>query len=311
MTLPYRLARVCSICLLFFSLTSVAVAQTARVFVSAQRGDDENSCNVISSPCLTFTAALSQADPRGEIIVLDSGDYGAVNITKAVTIDATSAGVVAAIHPRGGDAITVNAGDSAIVILRGLALYAGPQYGINVTSVGSLHIDSCTVTGFQFNGVNFAPRTGNLFVRDSVIRGNDIGLNIRPTGGASFASVERVTLANNRRDGVVVTDGVVGTMTTSSSTGNGGGGIFIATSNNGNTVFNIKDCAVTGNSYIGIQLTRYSPFGSAAARVSGTLISGNRTGLYNRDGTLESFGNNAVRGNATDLDGELISVPLL
>src|ERR1700757_431036 len=68
---------------LLFLRPSLASAQ--RVFVSAQAGDDANPCTV-ASPCRTFGKALSSVAAGGEIIALDSGGYGPVTITQAVSI---------------------------------------------------------------------------------------------------------------------------------------------------------------------------------------------------------------------------------
>ena len=90
---------------------SPALALANRVFVSARSGNNANSCDNIATPCQTFAGAVTQLNPDGEVIVLDSGGYGPVTITQGVTIEAP-AGVTAFVHPPSGDAITVNAGTS-------------------------------------------------------------------------------------------------------------------------------------------------------------------------------------------------------
>jgi len=78
------------IAILFLAM-AVAQAQENRTFVSVG-GDDANKCRQ-ATPCKTFQGALVKTNPGGEIDVLDSGGFGAVNINKAVTIDGS--GVVA------------------------------------------------------------------------------------------------------------------------------------------------------------------------------------------------------------------------
>src|ERR1700757_2337335 len=107
-------------------LLGICVAREAeglanRVFVSARSGNNANSCDTIATPCQTFAGAVVQLNPGGEAIVLDSGGYGAVTITQALTIEAPP-GVLAFVHPSFGDAVTVNAGASDTVVLRGLVL---------------------------------------------------------------------------------------------------------------------------------------------------------------------------------------------
>src|SRR5512132_401006 len=120
-------------------LSRDAGALANRVFVSARSGNDANACNNIATPCQTLTGAVAQLNPGGEAIVLDSGGYGAVTITQAVTIEAPP-GVLAFVHPSSGVAITVNAGGSDVVVLRGLVLNVGTGNGIQVTAVGALHV---------------------------------------------------------------------------------------------------------------------------------------------------------------------------
>src|SRR5437016_13159561 len=62
-------------------------AQTTRTFVSAQVGNDANSC-VPTAPCRTFGRAISLTLSGGEVIVLDSGGYGRFTVKQAITIQA-------------------------------------------------------------------------------------------------------------------------------------------------------------------------------------------------------------------------------
>jgi hypothetical protein len=83
-----------------------AQAQRARVFVSVT-GNDANPCTA-GSPCKTFQAAHDAVLAGGEISVLDTGGYGTLVISKAISIVAV--GVEASIAiPLGGTAITINA----------------------------------------------------------------------------------------------------------------------------------------------------------------------------------------------------------
>src|SRR5450756_526187 len=130
---------------------SPALALANRVFVSARSGNNLNSCDNVNTPCQTFAGAVTQLNPDGEVIVLDSGGYGPVTITQGVTIEAP-AGVTAFIHPPSGDAITVNAG-AGTVTLRGLVLNVGTNNGITVNSVGTLNVENCFITGFSGTGI--------------------------------------------------------------------------------------------------------------------------------------------------------------
>src|SRR2546428_7303661 len=62
-----------------------AHAQATRTWVSGV-GDDANPCSR-TAPCKTFAGAISKTAPSGEINCLDPGGFGAVTITKSITID--------------------------------------------------------------------------------------------------------------------------------------------------------------------------------------------------------------------------------
>src|SRR5262245_7267595 len=93
-----------------------AHAQATRTWVSGV-GDDAQPCSR-TAPCKTFAGAISKTAPAGEINVLDPVGFGAVTITKSITIraDHVEAGVLVA----GTNGIIVNAGVNDIVVLEGL-----------------------------------------------------------------------------------------------------------------------------------------------------------------------------------------------
>src|ERR1700712_4591138 len=93
-----------------------AHAQATRTWVSGV-GDDANPCSR-TAPCKTFAGAISKTAPAGEINVLDPGGFGAVTITKSITIrsDHIEAGIVVS----GTNGIIINAGDADAVVLEGL-----------------------------------------------------------------------------------------------------------------------------------------------------------------------------------------------
>src|ERR1700736_975208 len=71
-----------------------ANAQATRTWVSGV-GDDANPCSR-TAPCKTFAGAISKTAAGGEINVLDPGGFGAVTITKSISITSGfEAGVLA------------------------------------------------------------------------------------------------------------------------------------------------------------------------------------------------------------------------
>ena len=92
-----------------------AHAQATRTWVSGV-GDDANPCSR-TAPCKTFAGAISKTAAGGEINVLDPGGFGAVTITKAITI--SSEGFEAGVLVSGTNGIIINAGTNDVVVLQG------------------------------------------------------------------------------------------------------------------------------------------------------------------------------------------------
>src|SRR5262245_40834709 len=105
-----------------FGFGALAHAQQIQTYISAS-GNDGGSCQR-NAPCRTLARAVAViAGGDGEVIVLDSGDYGAVKIESSITIHAPEgvhAGV--SVTTSNGDGVTINAGANDIVVLRGLTL---------------------------------------------------------------------------------------------------------------------------------------------------------------------------------------------
>src|SRR6202011_3799783 len=95
----------------FCAMSSAAQAQATRTWVSGV-GDDANPCSR-TAPCKTFPGAISKTAVAGEIDVLDPGGFGAVTITKSITIKAV--GTVAGVLVSGTNGIVVAAGPSDVV----------------------------------------------------------------------------------------------------------------------------------------------------------------------------------------------------
>src|ERR1700704_1183694 len=68
-----------------FAFSAPAHAQATRTWVSAG-GDDANPCSR-TAPCKTFAGAISKTSINGIINCVDNAAYGAVTITKSMTID--------------------------------------------------------------------------------------------------------------------------------------------------------------------------------------------------------------------------------
>ena len=163
--------------LLVLALQAVpARAQATRTWVSGV-GDDANPCSR-TAPCKTFAGAISKTAPSGEIDCLDPGGFGAVTITKSITIDC--GGTFGSVLAAGTNGINVN-GAGITVNLRNLSIngVGSGLIGINFISGASLNIDNVNVTRFNSGsaiGILFAPNTDNslLQVNNSYITANGI-----------------------------------------------------------------------------------------------------------------------------------------
>src|ERR1700685_2469466 len=95
-----------------------ASAQATRTWVSGV-GDDANPCSR-TAPCKTWAGAISKTAAGGEIDALDPGGFGALTITKSITLDG-GGGQVASVLTTGTPGITISANQSSdVVILRNL-----------------------------------------------------------------------------------------------------------------------------------------------------------------------------------------------
>ena len=194
-------------------LPGAAAAQASRTWVSGV-GDDANPCSR-TAPCKTFAGAISKTAAGGEISCLDPAGFGAVTITKAMTISCpyTEGGVLA-----GGNGVVVNAGPNDVVYLRGLDLFGvnPPSNGVRFIAGGALHLEEVVIRRFNaFNsfGVSFVPSgVSKLFIVNCRISDNGGansggGINVDP-GGAGKADVFIIgsVISNNVGSGILASD---------------------------------------------------------------------------------------------------------
>ena len=180
-------------------LLALPAAAAPRVFVSSA-GTDAGACP-ITAPCRNFAYAITQVSADGEIIALDTAGYGPVTITQSVSIVAAP-GVTALIAASSGNAITVNAGATDRITLRGLSLKStGANNGIYFTS-GTLKVENCIIDGFGANAGIYAPGglTPRLILDGCTLRNNTLWgvLAIQGgTGASSFLTVSNCTFEAN------------------------------------------------------------------------------------------------------------------
>jgi hypothetical protein len=182
-------------CLVALLYAAPAQAQT-RTWVSGV-GNDANPCSR-TAPCKTFAGAISKTAAGGEINCLDSGGFGGVTITKAITI--ACEGVTAGVLVSGTNAIIVSAGPTDQVTLRGLdinGLGTGIN-GIRFLAGKALIVDNCQIYGFTTHGIDvaLAASGSSLTVKDTRINNlGGVGIRATTTAGGVSVSVDHVNIS--------------------------------------------------------------------------------------------------------------------
>jgi len=161
-------------------IVATGAAAAPRTFV-ATTGADASPCS-IAAPCRSFAAAQAQTSPGGEIVVLDSGGYGALTVAQSLTLTAPE-GVYAGISVLAGVGVTVNAPADAVVTLRGLTINGqGGSVGISLLQAAELQVERCRISAMTDSGIVAQLGAGAaLAVNDSVISRN-ANAGIRASG---------------------------------------------------------------------------------------------------------------------------------
>jgi hypothetical protein len=270
-----------------------AFAQLSRTAVSVQ-GNDLNSC-AVAAPCRTLAVALGQTNAGGEIIVLDSGGFGTVAIYKSVSVIAAPGAYAGITMTAGGFGVFIHGGPTSTVVIRGLTInMIGTGTAIHVNS-GSASLENLVVEcGGGGSGITHG--AGDVNVSDTVVRNcyDSVMSNIGGTGPRSF--IDRVTVVNNRNGAFTSFNGA--RVTVRDSVASGGNGGFVAAGFTIATEINIENCVATR------QQNAVTADNNGTVRISNSVVTDNVRGMWvMNSGIIETFGNNQIRGNTTDLIG--------
>ena len=272
----FRVLPTCRIWALAFGLIGAfvplpaALAQATKIFV-ASTGNDANDGSR-GSPKRNFQAAHNAVASSGQIVALDTAGYGALSITKSVSVTVPP-GVNGFVTVTGSsNGIAINATGSDTVSLRGL-IVEGPStgFGIFATQVGTLRVEDCTVRNFN-NGI---------FVNSST------DTHLLVSGG----SVRDVAFNGIIIEPSVASAAVEGIVTGCAVDKAAGVGIYAFNQIAGGSAnLTARDCVVTG-----------SNFGVAAFGAGSTITADNCAvnGNTNRGVTVFSGGTSVSRGNNT------------
>lgn len=265
-----------------------AHAQASRTWVSGV-GDDVNPCSR-TAPCKTFAGAISKTAAFGEINCLDPGGFGAVTITKSITLNCSSA--LGSVLVQGTNGIVINAAVTDKVTLRniqvqGLNGSAAPGLnGIRILSAASVSIENCVVTQFSQVGISDARTAGDtqLYIRNTIISNNaGTGIGIGATGSNPNKIIIDGTEVVGNLFGLGVVSGSNVMVTRSVFSGNTTG----VEADSGGAV-NVDSSSITGNG-TGVQ-------SASNIRLSNSDVSFNTTGF---SGVAITYGNNRMLGNGT------------
>lgn len=280
-------------------LAGSAFAQASRTWVSGV-GDDANPCSR-TAPCKTFAGAISKTAICGEIDALDPAGYGAVTITKGITID--GGGNLASVLVSGTNGIVIQISTSAAtcqqtVILRNLSIN-GIGTGINAirligTTPTFLHVEHVSIQRFTTRGIDISPGAAGfaVFTRDVDIRntgGDAIGAS--PSAAATVkVSIHDTRARQSAATGFHCVNDTVGTIDQSQFQGNNIGVQLDAATCH----MNLVDTVISENASNGLQVS-----GGVTANIDHLSAFRNGTGVLNF-GTVNSFGNSAVFDNTTN-----------
>jgi len=255
-------------------------AQATRTWVSGV-GDDANPCSR-TAPCKTWAGAISKTAAGGEIDALDPGGFGALTITKAITLDG-GGGQVASTLVAGTNGIVVAAGAADVVIIRNIRINGirgtgnGGFHGIRFINAngGSLGIENCTIFGFNNNGIDIEP----------------------PAATTATVWITRTTVANNGGFGVLAGGAGTAKVTVFDSTATGNSFGFVAQPTAGGTAeLDIHNSTASNNSNTGF--FSGGGGGTGTVRLNGNSIFNNAVaGTFAAGGsTVVTYGNNSIIG---------------
>ena len=300
-------------------MSAPAAAQATRTWISGV-GDDANPCSR-TAPCKTFGGAISKTAAGGEINCIDPGGFGALTITKSISIicDEVEAGVTA----YGVNGFIVN-GNNIYVTISGIDLdglgntgSGSGVNGINVLNAAAVSINNSKIRGFRNGyGIRIAPSAGavQVSVLNTVLSENggtanptnSGGILVNPQGTATAkVTLENVTIFDNTNVGMKVDttgntaagNGMVVMVGNTRITSNGAGISVINPPSTSRAQLALSSSIINYNDGYGIGAN-----GSfAQMRVDNSTIKGNGTGVLTANGGVAlSYGNNRVFGNATD-----------
>jgi hypothetical protein len=249
---------------------------------------------------------MSKTSKDGEISTLDPGGYGAVTITKSITINGGGAG-------QGYGSILASTGNTAGVLinitevndvrksvrLNWLDINGASTGldGIRWTAGNELHIENTTIDGFTGDGIDVAfSAVNNSFfsLRNVTIRncgGPGIKIAANTTGTttvmAESLNITRCQTGFDAQNGTRAS--IVRSVFALNTTG-----VNLSESASGTSV-NLDSTSISANSGVGINVGA-----GARARIARTTIGQNGGASLTPSTSVDSGGNNNIMANGTN-----------
>jgi hypothetical protein len=285
------------------AFASLAQAQATRTWVSGV-GDDANPCSR-TAPCKTFAGAISKTANCGEIDALDPGGFGAVTITKSITIDGTGtlAGILASLTT----GIVVNATATDVITIRGLSINGACNgiRGMNILQAKTVNVEDCVIFRFANEGILVNESSDMaLHVKNTVIRDN-VGDGISATTSSGSLRVrgtlDHVRLSGNG-NGLHAKSGSSFNVRNSVLANNTSNGVFVDAAGASLAVASLWENVIANNGAAGVRAGNAGNVGGSGVQLNQNQISNNTSNgvLISTGGVVNTFTNNEILGNGVD-----------
>ena len=277
-----------------FAISAPAHAQATRTWVSGV-GNDADPCSR-TAPCKTFAGAISKTAINGIINCIDSGAYGAVTITKSITIDCHDvfASILNASPPDQPGIVTgiiINVGTDPkdpwrTVRLRNLDISGSGSgnIGISILAAAGVILEDLAITGNLKQGIadTRAEAKGSTLTIKNTIVANNAASGIALSAQSNSVVLDNVQSVMNAY-GIGLGKSNTGTIARSVFSNNTTAGVFVDTGGQ-----MMMDSSVVSNNVTGITASGGAVgFGNSDISFNGTAITGGTT----------TFGNNRIFGN--------------
>ena len=286
------------------TVTMFAQAQT-RTWVSGV-GDDLNPCSR-TAPCKTYAGAITKTAKDGEISTLDPGGYGAVTITKSITINGGNGGQgYGSILAAATNGVIINITDAADVRksvrldwLNINGVSTGLD-GIRMVAGNTLHVSNSLIDGMTGDGIDLdfgaAHGTGTTLIVENTRIRNCGGNGIRTDAFAAADKINAVisnVYVTKCNIGINFVNGTLGTISESVVARSTSHGVQVGEPTSGSNM-NVESSLISNNGGTGVNVLN-----SSRARIASVKILQNNVSLAPAN-LVDSGGNNSIAGNTTN-----------